>query len=489
MKKIFLLLISCFFALSCSNGTDDNSSKIITGNVVDEFNNPISDVEVKVYNALNINEIKNIKSQTLGVGFTEYQNLSFNPLNQSLKGSAKTNSSGKFSVDVKSSSEFYTIKLEKENYGQNLYTGLNNTEVGQLICVEDSLLHDEEMLNYFLVNDTMRFNKNVVYQIQDEEEVNIFLLGDGFVLFEEGSKVVLGSNSSLKISAKNLYVNGTENNPVVFISENMELWDKIEIKLTGTECNISNLGCLNGDEGLIIKGNSNINIKSSFLYNIQQGVSFLTENKISVSNNILSECEDGFIFSSGIDSSEIKNNLFVNCDYPLRIEGQGFDDASGESPVYSLISNNYFYNSDIAIQAVTIDVLALNNTINYCNTAMDFENGCRGFISKNIINNINDHTISIKRGVHSWGRYETKLYKPYGYISDNNFQRSILGNYSLINDDFSDLNAENNYWYTTNYDTLESIIKHSTDFSFVNPNGIVYFEPYKTSEILNIGAQ
>jgi|GEM_PF-2490863 len=489
MKKIFLLLISCFFALSCSNGTDDNLSKIITGKVVDEFNNPIPDVEVKVYDALNINEIKNIKSQTLGVGFTEYQNLSFNPLNQSLKGSAKTNSSGMFSVDVKSSSEFYTIKLEKENYGQNLYTGLNNTEVGQLICVEDSLLHDEEMLNYFLVNDTMRFNKNVVYQIQDEEDVNVFLLGDGFVLFEEGSKIVLGANSTLKISAKNLKINGSKNNPVVIISENVDSWDKIEIKLTGSNCNVSYLSCLNGEDGLIIKGNSNVKINSSSFYEIEQGISFLTSKDISLSKNIISSCDYGFILSSGIDSSRIDSNIFINCNYPLRVEGQGFDDALGESPIFSKITNNYFYNSDVVIDAVTINLYTMNNTIDNCSVAMNYENGCRGIVQNNVITNVKNSNLNIKNIIYAWGLYETRFYPPYGYISDNNFQRSILGNYSLINDDLSDLNAENNYWYTTNYDTLESIIKHSTDFSFVNPKGIVDFEPYKTSEILNIGAQ
>lgn len=489
MKKIFLLLISCFFFLSCSNGTDDNSSKIITGNVVDEFNNPIPDVKVKVYDALNINDIKNIKSQTLGVGFTEYQNLSFNPLNQSLKGSAKSNSSGVFSVNVKSSSEFYTIKLEKENYGQNIFAGLNNSEVGQLICVEDSLLHDDEMLNYFLVNDTMRFNKNEVYQIQDEEEVNIFLLGDGFVLFEEGSKIILGANSSLKISAKNLNIDGSESNPVVIVSENVDSWDKIEIKLTGSDCNVSYLSCLNGEEGLIIKGNSNVKINSSLFYEIEQGISFLTSKNISLSENIISSCDYGFILSSGIDSSRIDSNIFINCNYPLRVEGQGFDDALGESPIFSKITNNYFYNSDVVIDAVTIDLYIMNNTIDNCSIAMNYENGCRGFVYNNAINNVNDIIINIKNVVYAWGSYDTRFYSPYGYFSNNNFQIPVSGKYSFINDDNSNVSCENNYWYTTNYDTLESIIKHNTDFSFEDPRGTVDFEPYKTSEILNIGAQ
>jgi len=489
MKKIFLLLISCFFALSCSNGTDDNSSKTITGNVVDEFNNPIPEVEVKVYDGLNINDIKNIKSQTFGVGFSEYQNLNFNPLNQSLKGSAKSNSSGKFSVDVKSSSEYYTIKLEKENYGQNIYTGLNNTEVGQLICLEDSLLHDEEMLNYFLVNDTMRFNKNVVYQIHEEEEVNIFLLGDGFVLFEEGSKIVLGANSTLKISAKNLKINGSKNNPVVIISESVDSWDKIEIKLTGSNCNVSYLSCLNGEEGLIIKGNSNVKINSSSFYEIEQGISFLTSKDISLSKNIISSCDYGFILSSGIDSSRIDSNIFINCNYPLRVEGQGFDDALGESPIFSKITNNYFYNSDVVIDAVTIDIYTKNNTIDNCSIAMNYENGCRGFILKNIINNVNGLAINIQSGAYPWGSYQTRFYKPYGYIENNNIGRSLKEDLSLINDDESNVSCENNYWYINNYDTLESVIKHKTDFSFEDPRGTVDFEPYKASEILNIGAQ
>lgn len=489
MKRIFLLLIICFFALSCSNGTNENSSKTIIGNVVDQFNNPIPDVEVKVYDALNINDVKNIKSQTLGVGFSEYQNLSFNPLNQSLKGSAKSNSSGQFSVDVNSSSEFYTIKLEKENYGQNIYTGLNNTEVGQLICLEDSLLHDDEMLNYFLVNDTMRFNKNEVYQIQDEEDVNIFLLGDGFVLFEEGSKIILGANSTLKISAKNLNINGSKNNPVVIVSENVDSWDKIEIKLTGSDCNVSSLSCLNGEEGLIIKGNSNVKINSSLFYEIEQGISYLTSKNISLSENIISSCDYGFILSSGIDSSRIDSNIFVNCDFPLRIEGQGFDDALGESPIFSKITNNYFYNSNIVIDAVTVDLYTINNTIDICEVAMNYENGCRGVISSNVINNVNDLAINIQSGDYSWGSYRTRFYKPYGFIENNNIERSLKEDLSLTNDDNSNVSCENNYWYTTNYDTLESIIKHNTDFSIEDPKGTVDFEPYKTSEILNIGAQ
>jgi hypothetical protein len=284
-------------------------------------------------------------------------------------------------------------------------------------------------------------------------------------------------------------INGTLDNPVAFISNSNASWNKIEFNITGDEVSINGLACSNGNHGLLFKGNPNVSLSNSVFDNIQSGVTFLTNSTIVMNKTILSNCQDGFFLSSGIDSSSIENSIFINNLNPLRIEGQGFDEGQGENPIHSYIHNNYFKNSTIAIGAVTVDLSIRNNSIFSSGIAMNFDNGCRGYIENNTISDFNQIGINVVSAPYLWGSYQTKFNSPEGYISNNNFITANTNLYTFVNDEESNVLCQNNYWSTTNFDTLEAIIKDDIDFGVEDPKGEVDFIPYKTFEIPNIGAQ
>ena len=488
------LVIICGVLLiwGCSGGNDGNTSRTITGKVVDNLGNPLSEVTVTMYNAKNTNEIDQIRSQALGVGFDDYEKLMFNTPGQSSVGSGKTNSSGEFNVGINSSSSKVDIKLFKQGYGQNWFAGLKGSELSNLVCLEDSVLHDDTFLNNFFVQDTLVFKQNKLYEVLSNETVNFSVSGSGVIIFEEGSKIILGDNAAITFQAKFLFVNANTNNPVLVISSSTIPWEKIEFNLSGDQVIINGLSCVNANQGMIFSKKPttpNITINNSFFDNLNGGLQLLTQSNFTFSENIISNCNEGLQLSSGIDSSRIDSNIFINSNNPLRIEGQGFDEENDEKPIYSSVTNNYFKSSLTAIDAVTVDLKVADNTINNCEIGMNFDNGCRGFIANNIIESVGNASINIKQGSYAWGRYDSKFYGTNGAFSNNNFNRPINSTNSFINDDTTNVNAKNNYWYTTNFDTLESIIRHDVDFGFEDPKGEVIFSPYKTFEIPNIGAK
>ncbi len=488
-----LVIICCVLLIwGCSSGNDGNANMTITGKVVDNLGNPLSGVTVTVYNAKNTNEIDQIRSESQGVGFDDYEKLMFNTSFESSIGNGKTNSSGEFNIGINSTSDKLNLKLFKQDYGQNWFAGLKGSELGNLICLEDSVLHDDTFLNNFFVQDTLVFKQNKLYEVLSSETVNFSVSGSGVIIFEEGSKIILGNNSAITFQAKSLLINGTTNNPVVFVSSSTIPWEKVEFNLSGDQVLINGLSCVNANQGVIFSKKPttpNITINNSLFDNLNGGLQLLTQNNFTFSENIISNCNEGLQLSSGIDSSRIDSNIFIDSNNPLRIEGQGFNEGIGQRPVYSSISNNYFKSSLTSIDAVTVDLKITDNTINNCEIGMNFDNGCRGFIINNIIESVKNVSINIKQGSYLWGKYDSKFYSINGGFSNNNFDRPINSTNSFINDDMTNVNAENNYWYTTNFDTLESIIKHDVDFGFEFPRGKVDFDPHSNFEIPNIGAK
>ncbi len=492
MKKVWALIIVVLLAWGCSGGTDGNTSVKVTGKVVDESGNPVSGVTVSAYKFINTKEIDQIRSEAPGVGFDGYERLFFNSSNQNSLGNGKTNSSGNFSVEVNSSSDFFNIKLSKNNYGQSWVAGINSNQVDEFVLVKDSVLHDDIMHNHFFAVDSLVFKSNKSYRILDNETVDFSVSGQGIVLFEPGTKLILGENSSFTLNpGSKLLINGTLDNPVAFISNSNASWNNIEFNITGDEVSVNGLACSNGAEGIIFNGSPGIKITNSVFNDIEGGLTFLTNNKIEINNTIISNCEDGYLLSSGVDSSSIENSIFINTLNPLRIEGQGFDEGQGENPIYSKITNNYLKNSDVAIDAVTVDLSIKNNSIMNSNIGINLNNGCRGYIENNhinIINQIGINIISLSQNI-SWGKYPAKFSSPDGYFTNNNIINSNTSIYSFVNDDESNVLCQNNYWGTTNFDTLEIIIKDDIDFGIDDPMGEVDFTSYKTFEIPNIGAQ
>jgi hypothetical protein len=469
MKKVWALIIVVLLAWGCSGGTDGNSSVKVTGKVVDESGNPVSGVQVMIYPANKINELEDIRSQAPGVGFDGYEKMLFNASNQNSLGSGMTNTSGNFSVGVNTSSSIVNVGLSKESYGHNFFSSINIQNSSDLTINKDSTLFFIPGFNIYIADDTLLFDKNTTYflnKIGSFSEIEFLLSSDGILIFKEGAKIVIDEALNIKFSnVKKLLVEGSLTNPVAFLSKNNIPWNKVQFDINGDEVNVNGLACSNGAEGIIFNGSPGIKITNSVFNDIEGGLTFLTNNKIEINNTIISDSEDGYLLSSGVDSSSIENSIFLNNQNPLRIEGQGFDEGQGENPIYSKITNNYIKNSDVAIDAVTVDLSIKNNSIINANIGINVNNGCRGYIENNhisIINQIGINIISLTQNI-SWGKYPAKFNPPDGYFTNNNIINTNSNIFSFVNDEESNVLCQNNYWGTTNFDTLETIINKRKD--------------------------
>lgn len=462
---VYIWLLALLVLTLASCGGTKPKAYAVSGRVVTENNEPLSDVTVLLYR----HEMTNVGLTTLKA---EYPNHGcdigmlddFDHRTSSPVFSVKTDVDGAF-VFPKVGEGRYRIVFYKEGFGFKYQNGiwvdddLSNVQAMLLPVLEmptvitDDMILDAERM-YFISADTVilpgvsiAVGRNVTLLFYPNTKINIHGI------------LSVGDNSSLTfMSSDALYSHSNENvnafESVDFVSQNNKVIRNIKV----TDCLL----------GLRISNSSDVLVTNAYLNSPYQGMAVTATQGIAIKNCCFTNSKDQIRSALNIEHSPnalLERNIFTGNAMGARI---------ALSPNVT-VKNNYFTDNSMFDFGFDEDAQGLveYNTFRSSNIAIDNYRG-------QMIANYND--IEANTGIYAY-RVNATLAANYNNL--NCSQYGIKSQCMYYNSDIVHLDCTRNYWNTTDQHAITHLIydrnnESENDANYHLLKTIIDFQPIST---------
>lgn len=463
LVSIWLLALFVLTLASC--GGTKPKAYAVSGRVVTENDEPLSDVNVLLYRHEATNaELTTLKAEYPNHGCDIGMLDDFDHRTSSPVFSVKTGVDGAF-VFPRVEKGRYRIIFYKEGYGFKYLNGIwvdddmSNIQALLLPVLElptvisdDMSLDDERM--YFISADTVilpgvsiAVGRNVTLLFYPNTKINIHGI------------LSIGDNSSLTfMSSDVLYSHSNENviafESVDFISQSNQVIRNLKV----TDCLL----------GLRISNSNDVLVTNAYLNSPYQGMAVTATQGIAIKKCCFTNSQDQIRSALNIEHSPnalLERNIFIGNAMGARI---------ALSPNVT-VKNNYFTDNSMFDFGFDEDAQGLveYNTFRSSNIAIDNYRG-------QMVANYNDIEADI--GIYAY-RVNATLTANYNNL--NCSQYGIKSQCMYYNSDIVHLDCTRNYWNTTDLETIMGLIYDMNNESGNDPNyhllkTVIDFRPIST---------
>ncbi|NQV18102.1 MAG: hypothetical protein HQ534_06125 [Armatimonadetes bacterium] len=486
MRYSFLFIVILGLFINTCNKTTEIAKGSLFGTAQLEDQTDHSGIIVAVYESAYLDTtIVRINNEYPHIGVHINQHTEFDHRFQSPIKFTETDIEGDFLIK-KIPVGVYNIVALKDSFGfKYIYEfeiEKNDNELTQQVTLyPDQYLSGDifedwifETNHHYIIGEeganSTNFSPDTILEIQPgaiiriESTNDLVIYGNLFAQGEENNMFWITSNYGFgetltqnNIDSTNFYYN-FKLSPIVSVEENLIEWGKFDLANTGLLNQVNNLHMQNG-----IFRNSNCGF-------------YCTDVDSTLCSNLLcekitSERNAGIYFVQ-VDHGLIEKSIVIDCDNGLKVK----DNCNPE------IYNNYIFSNTIGI-----DISYYSSPQVYNNEFVNCEKA---------ILNLNQSYSTI------WSNYfETNYgfvtYRCYIFpleIHYNNFNCSI---YNMKTTPWgpspqpTDINAENNYYYTINETEIQELIYDKNDFEPPQQQyyGEVFYQPFLTEEYPYAGIQ
>jgi parallel beta-helix repeat protein len=332
----------------------------------------------------------------------------------------------------------------------------------------------------------------------------------GNILVDKNASLTIDPGVTIKF-AGNYYMRieggfsavGTENNRIVFTSNkttpSKNQWDRIKIvrNSENSKIFIKHSTFQYGNEFIEVdRQNPTVNIEFIISNNIFQNSSGAIEivgehnDFINITDNLFQDVGSAISAGGGGNNLniDISNNIFQNVDssistgsygdqVSIQIHNNSFNNCStgivcnSEKSLKFDITKNRFYNNEIGIHCkyglinISENMIKSNNNGILLDENSPHSHEANTRVERNVIQN-NSKGITI-------GKYNFPI-----FVKNNNIEQSK--EYQLYHNGLNDYNITNNWWGTTNTDSInQSIFDYYDDFNY----GKITYTPFLTSPV------
>lgn len=476
MKYFLLSLAVLLLLLSCDSSTSSSEKGDLTGSIFLENMDDHSGITIELYNLADLDpEIVKINNEYPNIGVIVNQQTDFDHRVESPISSTSTDNNGEFKVSNIPVGT-YNLVARKDGWGwRNIYE-VQITESSNSVNSkkENIYLYPEQVISGTIIESIIiePFHHLIV-----EEDV-LFLPNSYFELkpnavcrINGGKKIEIMGGCKLQGLKDNYFV-VTSNS--VSKNKNIEYYSTFVIEEGAT---ISNNIIVYGD---FKYGNipmySKINeivFSNSVISNCYSGIylSFIN-NGTAVNNlarNVEGESNAGIYFEQ-VTQGDIMNNITINCTNGIMVKD--YCDPQ--------ISNNINLNNFYGIQLFASNSIVTHNTIDNCTYGMRLCGISQPQVSLNQILN-SEYGFFL-----GYSGYYTAVQPA---IHNNNISSSRYFYYVRLTSQ-KDIEAQNNYYFTQDYELINTMIYDKEDYHESNQDhvGTVFFLPILTNKVINAGA-
>jgi len=457
--------------LSCSN-SDEPTSGDIVGFAVKSGQTNHSGITVKLYHEVPPNsQMTSVLRQYGTLGFAITQSCLFDHRAETVLRTVTTDSTGRFVFQDVNDGD-YNIVADNPGYGFRyaLEISVNGNEV-----------RPDSMILYLIEEPPTLIAENTTWQTGHHYRIlQDVQVAEGTTLTIEPGAVIrfAGPIGYTKIDVRGYLASlGNSNDFVRWIRENTDLpWNQVNIQSSAADQNSIVYNLFDGGTiGLRCSG-SDLSLHSSLFRNCSSsGVSVSDVADFQTMNCIFMDCTTGLVCTYS-DQGTIAYSLWYN-------DGTGISCTTSSFPD---IHDNWFANcaEGIFLQNVQPGVgdslIIEANLIELCGIGIRASGSSFGYFRYNIIRDCDWVAIQIRPIT---GGYSQPVIQ-YNNLTGVGNSRHLLELSLVVND--HDVDATNNWWGTTNINTIENLIYDGRD-NGNSATGVVNYIPIRTAPVPGAG--
>lgn len=489
LKTIFwgLMLLILFGITSCDTTTTPKTGSLSgSAALVNDTGDPSLDpvnyagIRVILYEQTSLDTtVTNARAVYPSLGFPIDQNSEFDHRSGKQIASTTTSSDGEFSL-TKIAYGYYNLVIMREGWGFRYIYGVQIGADSAALPIEELVLYPERFKSGYI-------NENIVL----ESWRHLVLTDD--TVFAPQSELTLGPNAIVRIAASkkldflgSMITQATQGN-MFMITSNDGVYSQSQLGKSEIEPYYS----VNMYPDTVIEGSriewgkfthgaicmssqmsNSLVISSSSFLSREKGFWATSSAPPAVYGSLfrpLGTANTGLMFYSVLDG-QITNNFISDNETGIRCEAES----------HPTIANNYFSNNGNAMQLFNSSSEASNNTIIGSNTGVRLA----GSFSPEIRSNFISANRAILIGLNGYFANSRAV------INGNNINASEFY-YYVITYNVLDIDAKNNYHFTTSLTSIESKTYHKIDYPESQQSlvGNVVFNPIAMHLISNAGVQ